>query len=109
MENKASVKMTLFDRTFVDTIEPFREHLVIAKEVTFHSEYMGVEQCKTKYLLKTVANRLINPNDFTVYELKKNDSRFVEVSKDVFETYQLVINQKSVVPFRSLEMRVNNA
>lgn len=101
---------TLFDRTHTaGPIEPAKEHTIIAKRVRSEIPLRGTLHQTERYFLKTVANRLINPRDFTLYELKKNDSRFVEVDESTYKTYDDVINLRSIVPLRSLEMRVNNA
>ena len=101
--------LTLFDKTQVNRVEPAKEHTVIAKEVMSENRVSDGLIHSHRYWLKTVANRLVNPSDFTLYELKKNDSKFVEVDEKTYKTYQDVINLRSVVPLRSLETRVNNA
>lgn len=104
-----SITLTLFDKSQVEQVELSREYSIIAKHVESELDVRGQTYQSSRYYLKTVANRLINPADYTLYELKKNDARFVEVQKDIYDTYHDVINKKSVVSLRSLEMRVLNA
>lgn len=103
------ITLTLFDRSQVSQIEVFKEYTVIAKRVQTEVSVRDQVYQSDRFYLKTVGNRLINPADYTLYELKKNDSKFVEVKQDIYDTYHKIINQKSVVSFRSLETRVLNA
>jgi len=101
--------LTLFDKSSVSEVEPFNEYKVIAKHTVSSVSFKDEVSYRDRYWLKTVANRLINPCDYSLYELKKNDTRFVEVDKHSYDTYHAIINGTSPVPFRSLETRVNNA
>lgn len=89
------ILLTLFDKTQVESVPVGREYLVLAKAVTTDS--------MTQYLLKVVGNRLVNPADFTLYELKKNDSQLVRVSEEVYLKYHAIINGLSKTPLRTLE------
>lgn len=103
------ITLTLFDRSQVGQVELSNEYKVIAKRVQTEMGLRDKMYQSDRFYLKTVGNRLINPADYTLYELKKNDAQFIEVPKDIYDTYQNIINKKSVVSFRSLETRVLNA
>jgi hypothetical protein len=87
--------LTLFNKTQVESVPVGREYLVLAKAVTTDS--------MTQYLLKVLGNRLINPVDYTIYELKKNDGQLVRVSEEVYNKYHAIINGQSKTPLRTLE------
>lgn len=87
--------LTLFNKTQVESVPIGREYLILAKAVTTDN--------MTQYLLKVLGNRLVNPSDFTIYELKKNDGQLVRVSEEVYSKYHLIINGQSKTPLRTLE------
>lgn len=88
----------MFNKAQVEQVPVGQDHLVLAK-------YIKTDNLE-KYLLKIVDNMLINPCNYSEYELKKGRGTFAKTDKDTYDTYHKIINGKSAVPFRTLESRL---
>jgi hypothetical protein len=93
-------KYTIHNRTIVDSIPLGREHLVIAKEI---NNQVSETQLVTRYYVKLINNKLVNPAGLSAFEMRKNEGKFVEVKKEVYDKYHNIINGKSRVSLMSLE------
>lgn len=57
----------------------------------------------TKYFLRTIDSKLVDPNKFSLYELRKGGVDFVPVNSDIYQKYLNIINDNSRVSLNSLE------
>lgn len=89
------VVLTLHDGKQVTSVPPGRERYVVAKKITTDNI--------TQFFLKTISSKLINPNETSIYEMRKDDGVMIRVTEEVYVKYHNVINGVSRVSFRSLE------